>query len=185
MEDGHVHVVDLTEEQPWAGRRNRIQLPRDSILSQLDDEWLPHSLLGFKKYFKKVKSFDLLAPQLLRRRTREVGGGLGRGRERLASVVDEVDLVKHRELVCALQTVYPQLVHFDRETFPEGWKQIQVDEAYRGQEITTGAQHINDGMFAFHRNPRGVGELRSFVLFDEIENGINPEVVEFVIDKLV
>jgi predicted ATP-binding protein involved in virulence len=34
-----------------------------------------------------------------------------------------------------------------------------------------------------------VAELASygqrFVLFDEIENGINPEVVEFVIDKLV
>ncbi len=184
VENGNVRMVDLIDHRHEldAGIAFSYQ---GSILSQLDDERLPDSLLSFKRYFKTVKSFDLLAPQLLRRRTREVGGGLGRGGERLASVVDEVNLTKHRELVLALQTVYPQLVHFDRETFPEGWKQIQIDEAYRGQEITTGAQHVNDGMLRLIAVLVELASYDRFVLFDEIENGINPEVVEFVIDKLV
>jgi predicted ATPase len=81
-------------------------------------------------------------------------------------------------------------VNFYAQKFPGGWKQIEIEEAPQGQEsfprITTGAQHINDGML---RLIAIVAELASyeqrFVLFDEIENGINPEVVEFVIDKLV
>jgi hypothetical protein len=181
-------MIDLTGGSPGldAGIAFSYQ---GSILSQLDDERLPHSLLGFKKYFKAVKSFDLLSPELLRQRTRVVGGGLGLGGQRLASLVNEIDMMKHRELVLSLQNVYPQLVHFDVQTFPEGWKQIEISEAYEGQEpnsrMTTPAQHINDGML---RLIAILGELASydrFVMFDEIENGINPEVVEFVIDKLV
>jgi ABC-type lipoprotein export system ATPase subunit len=188
VENGHVHMVDLTKSKPDmdAGIAFSYQ---GSILSQLEDERLPHSLLGFKNYFRTVESFDLLSPQLLRQRTRVVGGGLGLGGQRLASLVDEIDIVKHRELVLSLQKVYPQLVHFDVQRLPEGWKQIEISEAYQGYEsgrITTGAQHINDGML---RLIAIVAELASynqrFVLFDEIENGINPEVVEFVIDKLV
>jgi ABC-type branched-subunit amino acid transport system ATPase component len=189
VENGYVHMIDPTGNSPGldAGIAFSYQ---GSILSQLDDERLPESLLGFKKYFTTVKSFDVLTPQLLRKRTREVGGGLGLGGQRLASLVDEISLTEQRELVLALQTVYPQLVNFYAQKFPGGWKQIEIEEAPQGQEsfprITTGAQHINDGML---RLIAIVAELASyeqrFVLFDEIENGINPEVVEFVIDKLV
>jgi predicted ATPase len=189
VENGHVRMIDLTEGSPGLDAAVAFSY-QGSILSQLDDERLPHSLLGFKKYFKTVKSFDVLTPQLLRKRTQEVGGGLGLGGQRLASLVDEISLTEQRELVLALQTVYPQLVNFYAQKFPGGWKQIEIEEAPQGQEsvprITTGAQHINDGML---RLIAIVAELASyeqrFVLFDEIENGINPEVVEFVIDKLV
>jgi predicted ATPase len=81
-------------------------------------------------------------------------------------------------------------VNFYAQEFPEGGRQIEIEEAPQGQgsfpRITTGAQHINDGML---RLIAIVAELASyeqrFVLFDEIENGINPEVIQFVIDKLV
>jgi energy-coupling factor transporter ATP-binding protein EcfA2 len=189
VENGHVRMVDLTDSKPGldAGIAFSYQ---GSILSQLDDERLPQSLLDFKNYFKTVKSFDLLSPHLLRQRTRIVGGGLGLGGQRLATLVEEIDLVKHRELVLSLQQVYPQLVHFDVQRLPGGEKQIEISEAHQGHEagprITTVAQHINDGML---RLIAIVAELASynqrFVLFDEIENGINPEVVQFVIDKLV
>jgi ABC-type multidrug transport system ATPase subunit len=51
--------------------------------------------------------------------------------------------------------------------------------------MTTQARHINDGML---RLIAILAELQSdhpFLLFDEIENGINPELVEFVLDALV
>jgi len=189
VDNGHVQMIDLTGGGPGldAGIAFSYQ---GSILSQLDDERLPHSLLGFKNYFKTVKSFDVLTPQLLRKRTREVGGGLGLGGQRLASLVDEISITEQKELIDSLRKVYPQLVHFYAQKFPGGWKQIEISEAPQGHEsgprITTEAQHINDGML---RLIAIVAELASygqrFVLFDEIENGINPEVVEFVIDKLV
>jgi ABC-type multidrug transport system ATPase subunit len=188
VENGHVRMIDLTGGNPGldAGIAFSYQ---GSILSQLDDERLPHSLLGFKNYFKTVKSFDVLTPQLLRKRTREVGGGLGLGGQRLASLVDEISIVEQRELVLALQTVYPQLVDFYAQKFPGGWKQIEISEAPQGQEsgprITTEAQHINDGMLRLIAILAELTRYDRFVLFDEIENGINPEAVEFVIDKLV
>jgi ABC-type multidrug transport system ATPase subunit len=51
--------------------------------------------------------------------------------------------------------------------------------------MTTEARHINDGML---RMIAILAELQSdnrFLLFDEIENGINTELVEFVIGTLV
>jgi ABC-type multidrug transport system ATPase subunit len=51
--------------------------------------------------------------------------------------------------------------------------------------MKTEARYVNDGML---RLMAILAELQSehrFVLFDEIENGINPELIEFVIDKLV
>jgi predicted ATPase len=187
VENGHVRMIDLTVHSPGldAGIAFSYQ---GSILSQLDDERLPPSLLDFKKYFKTVKSFDLLSPQLLRKPTREVGGGLGLGGQRLASLVDEIEIVKHGGLVLALQKVYPQLEHFYAQPSPGGWKQIEISEAYQGQEtgrLITEAQHINDGMLRLIAILAELASYDRFVLFDEIENGINPEVVEFVIDKLV
>ena len=189
VENGQLCLVDL------AGNAHGLAAGiaftyQGSILSQLDDERLPESLRDFKKYFTAVKSFDVLTPQLLREPTRVVGGGLGLGGRRLPSLIDEINIIKHRELVLALQTVYPQLVNFDVKKSPGGGKEIHIVEAPRGQEsfprITTEAQHINDGLL---RMIAIVAELASdehrFVLFDEIENGINPEVVEFVMDTLV
>jgi AAA15 family ATPase/GTPase len=51
--------------------------------------------------------------------------------------------------------------------------------------MVTEARHINDGML---RLIAILAELESeyrFLLFDEIENGINPELVEFVLGALV
>ena len=66
-----------------------------------------------------------------------------------------------------------------------------ISERYKGGEtgfppaMVTEARHINDGML---RLIAILAELQSdhrFLLFDEIENGINPELVEFVLNELV
>ncbi len=51
--------------------------------------------------------------------------------------------------------------------------------------MTTEARHINDGMLRLMAIFAELETENQFLLFDEIENGINPELVEFVIDKLV
>lgn len=54
-----------------------------SILSQLKDSTLPSPLVEFKNFFSNVKSLDLLSPEYLHQRTRESGGSLGLGGQRL------------------------------------------------------------------------------------------------------
>jgi len=51
--------------------------------------------------------------------------------------------------------------------------------------MTTEARHINDGMLRLMAVLAELQTDHQFVLFDEIENGVNPELVEFLLDALV
>jgi predicted ATPase len=164
-----------------------------SILSALKEDLLPHPILESKKLMKEVKSLDLLSPEYLRQRTRESSGSLGLGGQKLASFLHELGEPGRRELQKQLKDVYPQLQNLRIKSLRSGWKQLEISEGYKGQDgflglffpqMTTEARHINDGML---RLIAILAELQSghrFLLFDEIENGINPELVEFVIEAL-
>jgi predicted ATPase len=145
----------------------------------------------FKRYFENVKSLDLLSPENLRRRTRDSKGTLGLGGQRLAAFLYELGGEKQRQLLQRLKTVYPRLQDLHTKSLRSGWKQIEITENYEGPNggffpaMVTEARHVNDGML---RLIAILAELQSedqFLLFDEIENGINPELVEFVLDALV
>lgn len=162
-----------------------------SILSALREDLLPPSILECKRLFQEVKSLDLLDPEHLRQRTREAGGNLGRGGQNLSAFLHEMSDQQRLKLVADLKDVYPQLQGLQAKSLRSGWKQIEISEAYEGQQsglfpaMTTEARHINDGMLRLMAILAELATENRFLLFDEIENGINPELVEFVIDKLV
>lgn len=162
-----------------------------SILSALKEDWLPPSILEPKKLLAEIKSLDLLAPEHLRQRTRESSGTLGLGGQNLASFLHEMSIEKRTTLIELLKKVYPQLQGLAAKSLRSGWKQLEISENYQGGEfssmsaMTTEARHVNDGML---RMIAILAELQSenrFLLFDEIENGIDPELVEFVVNRLV
>ena len=161
-----------------------------SVLSQLRKETLPAALTAFKAYFTSVKSLELLSPEYLRRRTRESAGTLGLGGQRLSAYLHELGAKKRGDLAQRLKSAYPQLESLNTTSLRSGWKQLEITETYRGTDegvlprMTTEARHVNDGML---RLIAILAELQSdhqFLLFDEIENGINPELVEFVLAAL-
>jgi predicted ATPase len=162
-----------------------------SVLSGLKDELLLHSLRECKALFREVKSFDLLDPEHLRQRTRESAGTLGLGGQNLSAFLHEMGDHKRLELVAKLKAAYPQLQGLHAKSLRSGWKQIEINERYEGSEsgffpaMTTEARHVNDGMLRLMAILAELQTKDRFVLFDEIENGINPELVEFVTDKLV
>ena len=162
-----------------------------SILSVLKKELLPESILECKKLFEDMKSLDLLAPEYLRQRTRESAGTMGRGGQNLSAFLYEMNEQKQIELIKQLKEIYQQLSGLRSKSLRSGWKQIEISEQYEDASdgfvptMTTEARHINDGML---RLIAILAELQSeyvFLLFDEIENGINPELVEFVLNALV
>ena len=163
-----------------------------SILSQLRESTLPSALVKFKAFFQNVRSLDLLSPELLRQRTRNAAGSLGSGGQQLSAFLHELGANKRQELTVLLKRVYPQLEKLDVRSLESGWKQLEITESFLRDrssqslgKITTEARHINDGML---RLIAVLAELQTddrFVLFDEIENGINPELVEFLLDALV
>ena len=174
-----------------------------SVLSALKTELLPPSIMRCKELIGAIKSLELLSPAFLRQRTRESSGSLGLGGQRLASFLHEIGSSKRQELVRHLKKVYPQLMGLTAKSLRGGWKQIEISEQYEGSRImgidlghlfkpgvaivkrmTTEARHINDGMLRLMAILAELETENRFLLFDEIENGINPELVEFVVDKL-
>ncbi|MBN2295874.1 MAG: AAA family ATPase [Pirellulales bacterium] len=185
-------VVEITDLATAKAKTYEITFDYEgSILSSLKEDLLSPSILECKRLLDKIKSLDLLAPEHLRQRTRESSGTLGLGGQNLSAFLHEMDDGKRIELRERLKKAYPQLQGILVKSLRSGWKQIEIRENYEGQEggfsnsMITEARHINDGML---RLMAILAELQSdneFLLFDEIENGINPELIEFVLDELV
>ncbi len=184
--------VEITSRVTGGTNRHEIAFSYEgSILSGLKEELLPRSILKWKKAVSGIKSLDLLAPEYLRQRTRESSGTLGRSGQNLAAFLYEMPEPSRLELTAKLKRVYPHLQGLHAKSLRSGWKQMEITENYEGGNggffpaMVTEARHVNDGML---RLIAILAELQSenpFLMFDEIENGVNPELVEFVLDALV
>lgn len=189
IKNDKVEITDLA-----TGQEKRYEITFDyegSILSALKEELLPPSILECKKLLSEVKSLDLLAPERLRQLTRESSGTLGLGGQNLSAFLHEMSNQKRLELVESLKVAYPHLQGLNAKSLQSGSKQIEISESYEGQEagffpkMITEARHINDGMLRLMAILAELHSTHRFLLFDEIENGINPELVEFVLNELV
>ncbi len=156
-----------------------------SILSQLRDEALPESLLAFKRFLLETESLDMLTPERLRQRTRAARGSLGLGGRHLSAFVHELGFSGRKSLAAKLKEVYPHLNQIFAKPRRAGWKQLQVSERFGKEKLVSDAQHVNDGLLRLAAIFSELASENAFLLFDEIENGINPELVEFVTDALV
>jgi len=162
-----------------------------SILSQLRESVLADELRPFKHFVANIHSLDMLSPHHLRQRTRESAGSLGLGGQKLASFLFEMGADKRLDLIRQLKKAYPQLEGLAAKSLRSGWKQLEVSEKYEGMpkgllpKLTTEAHHVNDGLLRLIAILAELQSSHDFVLFDEIENGINPELVEFVLDALI
>jgi ABC-type multidrug transport system ATPase subunit len=77
------------------------------------------------------------------------------------------------------------LTHFVIRSLGAGGKELNISEQFGNTQLYTEAKHVNDGMLRLMAILAEILTKREFVLFDEIENGINHELVEFLLDTLV
>ncbi len=153
-----------------------------SILSVLKEHelWQP-----LKQAILNIRSLDLISPELLRSRARFAGGKLGLGGEKLSAYIHEAgEAVKH-QLTEELKTVYPQLDSIVTKSLNAGWKQLEIHERFGNKKLSSTARHANDGLLRLMAIMLQLQIGNAFLLFDEIENGINPELIEYLIDHLV
>ncbi|CAH1748216.1 ATP-binding cassette domain-containing protein [Thauera humireducens] len=156
-----------------------------SILSQLRDEELSAPLLEFRDCMRKIRSLELLAPNLMRRRARSGDSDIGAGGEKLSAFLHSIKGVPRERLLELLRSFYPTLVDFKVSTQRAGWKKLAVIEQFGTQRLETEARHINDGLLRVLAVLAQTGSDRSLILLDEIENGMNPEIIEKLVDALV
>jgi predicted ATPase len=158
---------------------------RGSILSSLKEDLLPPLILNCKRFFLQTESLELLTPERLRHRTREAQGSLGHGGLNLSAFIYELDPKELAALVEKLKSKYLQLERVYAWPIPSGWKELRIREKFDNASIRTKAAHVNDGLLRVIAILAELASAHDLLLFDEIENGINPELVEFVTDALV
>ena len=156
-----------------------------SILSVLKESELPPTLLEFRNALQRMGSLELLSPQLLRKRARTSDHDIGPGGEKLSAFLDTIKGAQKDDLIVLLKRFYPAIVDFKVTTMQSGWKKLVVMEQFEGKLLETEATHLNDGLLRVLAVLAQSSTDRSLILLDEIENGINQEIVEAMVDALV
>ncbi len=156
-----------------------------SIISQLQDKQLHHVLKLIKLFLSNFRSLELLSPALLRQEKKEAFGSLGVGGERLSAYLYDLPKDDKARISEKLQHLYPQLVGFKSTAKQSGNKHLEIVERFENKKLKTASQHVNDGLLRMMAVFSQLKEDHSLLLFDEIENGINPELVESLVDELV
>lgn len=168
-----------------------------SVLSLLKTSEYHPAIRAVKLFADQMKSLDSLAPQLMRKRAKEAGD-VGYGGERLSGYLHGFGKAAKARLLTDLQAFYDQIDGLDTRALRAGWKELRIRENFRdahGKLLETEAHQLNDGLLRvlailaqtqtgnperdddeFWKKALQHHEYR-FLLFDEIENGINPEIV--------
>ncbi len=136
-----------------------------------------------KAALQGLRSLELLAPQLMRRKAR-TAQDIGPGGEKLAPFLDQLPAVSKTSLLEMLQEFYPQLLSWHIKGQQYGWKNLRIQEAFSGSSPVD-AGHINDGFLRVIAILSQAFTNHGVILLDEIENGINPALVEKLMDFLV
>ncbi len=182
VDDGYYSVVSKS------GSSSRSAIVFDyqgSILSQFKESLISDVLDKMKTSINDILSLDLISPELLRSRNKVSEGKLGLGGERLSAYLHESGDDGKDQLKQDLHKVYNQLDQIETKSLRSGWKQLEITETFGEHTIKSTARHMNDGMLRLMAIFSQLKSSTDFLLFDEIENGINPELIEYLIDHLV
>lgn len=156
-----------------------------SFLANLKSELLPEVLIEFREYLRNIYSLDLLAPQELRKRSR-TGSKLGLSGENLSAYLDTFNEEQKNALLEQLKKCYKNLESFDIKKSKGGWARLELVEKFANNgKLVNEGKYLNDGTLRLIAILSQLQSKQSFLLFDEIENGINSELIEFLLDTLI
>lgn len=162
------------------------------------------ALFLFRMCLNGVKSLELLNPHAMRRPSKKAVD-VGLGGETLAAFVHGLDRRETDELNKQISRIYPHIAGVRAKSAQYGWKRLQVSER-AGGSVEFDARHTNDGLLrvaaivaqtvaeASYMKPDqkrgktliGNPDQKGYdvLLLDEIENGINPEVIRSLVAYL-
>lgn len=211
---GDLDVLKMNEDSIVALGRDNLEplvIPRQgvkyegSVLSLLDTRRGLHpALQALKSIAGSLRSLDMLNPREMRRRSRD-STDIGYGGERLSGYLHGLSKASKDALLAALQGFYPQLKRLTTTGMRAGWRDLRIAESYADAQrrpLDTPARQINDGLLrilavlsqvtAVSRAGQAAldddgmpATVAPCVLFDEIENGINPELMEKLVALLL
>lgn len=158
------------------------------------------ALYLFQICLEGVKSLELLNPNSMRRPSKKAVD-VGLGGEDLAAFVYGFNKSEAAELNGELSRIYPHVKGVRAKSAQYGWKRLQVSENFSGN-VEFDSRHTNDGLLrvaaiiaqtvardAFTRKrlkEEGNPDQKGYdvLLLDELENGVNPEVIRSLVSYL-
>ena len=181
LEDGRLFVLNSSE---GALRFDKVPFEYEgSVFSTLKLEGTHPGIAEVKTKLQSLHSLELLAPQLMRRRSRE-SEDIGPGGERLAGFLSHLSEAQQEDLLTQIQSFYPEIVGWRVKKKQYGWKGLLVEERTMGG-AEVGEGHINDAFLRVIAMLSQAYTRAGMLLLDEIENGMNPAMVGKLMDFLV
>ena len=138
-------------------------------------------LMLVKKELQSLKSLEQLTPNVLRRVSQQ-NKSIGLSGEGLPGFLSSMKETDAQMLAETLQTFYPDVLRYEIKRKKFGWKDLLVRESTLKNPVP--ATHVNDGYLRILAMLSQKYSDASFLLFDEIENGINQELIEKLLNEL-
>lgn len=159
-----------------------------SILSSLSEMELAEYqyLLYFKQMLQEmIVSLELLSPAILRKSSRPNTKRIGIGGERLAGFIHDLKPQQREAIKEQLVEFYPNIINIETKSLVGGWKALMFQQQFGKHPIKTEAIHIHDGLLRILAILTQIQpHSPAILLLDEIENGINQEIVRPLVRKL-
>ena len=152
---------------------------KGSVLSAFKFE--DRTICAVKDELQSLKSLELLSPNILRQ-TSQPNDKLGIGGEGLAGFLSELTEDDARSLAVTLRDFYPQVDNFEIKRSKDKKLDLLLREVALKAPVT--ATHINDGYLRILAMLSQKYSKAGFLLFDEIENGINQELISKLLVQL-
>jgi len=156
-----------------------------SIVSRIKDKLLPKPVKFVIECFQHIKSLELLSPHLLRKRSRGIPYDIGRGGESITAYIGSLGNSEIKRIEKEMTKLYPSKFQLLVDSLKAGWKRMMVVEHYKKDVILSDSRHVSDGFLRLLAIVAELNTRNSFIVLDELENGLNPEVIEQLIDLLV
>ncbi|HAI67962.1 MAG TPA: chromosome segregation protein SMC [Gammaproteobacteria bacterium] len=156
-----------------------------ALISQIKASQLTQEILELKKFFEGLHTLSLLEPERLKKQTRHATKSLGLGGEGLSAFLYQLEEKERYFIQEKISKIDPHLKQFNVSQMRSGLKKLIIQEQFKETTLEIESRHIADGFLRLLAVFAQLSKEQSFFLLDEIENGINPERIEFLTDTLV
>jgi predicted ATPase len=158
-----------------------------SILSGFRRGVLGLELSVVNRFLQGIRSMDLLSPHLMRQKSRASNiADIGSGGEKLSVFLHRISGSDKHALVERLKIFNSKIVDVRTTKIRGGMIKIELIESLGdGKTAAVEVRHVNDGLLRLLAiNAQGFSD-NHFILYDEIENGVNPEVTLSLLKLLI
>ena len=156
---------------------------------------VPAEYYAIKRFFAQSSSYELLAPDRMREKGSRGGvNDIGLGGELLAAYINRMTAAQKSKLAEILSDLVGYPAKTSTETKRPGWVDLFLNESFPETSTKIKVAHISDGILRLialvaaslpEENAKKNSSPNSgFILLDEIEDGINLNLIEKAIDLL-